>query len=187
MLAGLVQELGCEGDRDDHRAVVVGDDDVARHHDGVATGHGNIHRVGEDVGLGVKVWGRAAQPQSQTQVLGLAEVPDAPVDDDAHATTSGEVGQHHLAEDAAAQVTAGVHHDDVPGLGVVEHVAVQLLLRVGVLVDLVQVLPLRQELQGEGRAGHAHPRRPGHRPADVGTADSELVELAARGGASDCG
>ena len=63
-----------------------------------------------------------------------------------------EVGQHHLAEDAAAQVAARVHDHDVAGLGVVEHVAVELPLRVGVLVVAVQVLALGHELERQRRA-----------------------------------
>ena len=55
------------------------------------------------------------------------------------------------------QVAAGVDHDDVAGLGVIEGVAVQLLLRLGIFVVAVEVLALRHELQRQ--------RRPGDRPA----------------------
>ena len=56
----------------------------------------------------------------------LPIVADAAVDDHAGPAAAAEIGQHHLAEDAARHVAAGIDDDDVAGLGVVEHVAVQL-------------------------------------------------------------
>ena len=96
-----------------------------------------------------------------------------------------EVREHHLPEHAAAHVAARVHHDDVARPGVVQDVAVQLLLRLGVLVDLVEILALRHELQSQRRAGDTDPRRDGHGSHDVGAADAEPVEFAARRRAAD--
>ena len=96
-----------------------------------------------------------------------------------------EVGQHHVAEDAAAQVAARIDHDDVARLRVVEDVAVQLHLRVGVLVDLVMVLALRHELQGQRGADRHLARRPVGDPAQVRIADAEAAQLAGGGGAAD--
>ena len=60
-----------------------------------------------------------------------------------------------------AHVLAEYH---VAGLRVIEDVAVQLLLRFGVLVDLVQVLPFRHELQRQRGPGDADAGGPGGAP-----------------------
>ncbi len=109
----------------------------------------------------VWVWKLGVAPRSHkthAQFLHLAEIAHAAVDDDPGAAAAHEIGQHHLAEHAAGHVAARVHDDHVPRSGVVEHVPVQLALRVGVLVDLVEVLPLGHELQGQGRSGHRRAR-----------------------------
>ena len=96
-----------------------------------------------------------------------------------------KIGEHHVAEDAALHVAARVDHDDVAGLRVIEHMAVQLLLRLGVFVLAVKVLALRHELKGQRRAGDGPAGGAGGRAADVRVADAHLVERAARGRGAD--
>ena len=113
--------------------------------------------------MSVWVWKFGVTPRSQRprpRSLRLRVVADAAVDDHADAAAALEVGQHHLAEDAAAHVAARVHDHDVAGLRVVEDVPVQLLLGVGVLVHPVQVLALRHELERQRRADDRLARRP---------------------------
>ena len=118
--------------------VVVSDDDVAGHDEGVAAGDGHVDCEGEDVGLGVEVGGGAAQPKPDVEVFEhLGKVADAAVDDCAAAAAPHEEGEHHLAEDAAVHVAARIDDDDVAGLGVVQGVAVELFFWVGVFIDRV--------------------------------------------------
>ena len=145
---GLFGQFRSELGWDDGGTVVVGDDDVAGHDEGVAAGDGHVDCEGKDVGLGVEVGGGAAQPKPDVEVLEcLGEVADAAVDDCADAAASHEEGEHHLAEDAAVHVAARIDDDDVAGLGVVQGVAVELFFRVGVFIDRVLVFALGHELQ----------------------------------------
>jgi hypothetical protein len=84
---------------------------------------------------------------------------------------------------------AHVHRLAVVGADamVVEHVAVQLALGIGVLVDAVQILAHRHELQCEGRPDDATTSAPGAWPAHGGIANAEPVQLAAGGRGTDVG
>jgi hypothetical protein len=184
-LGGLLGQLRREVDWHDDRAVVVGDDQVAGHNGHAAAG--DRHVVGErhQAGLGVEVRRDAAQPQTEPQLLDLGRVADGAVDHHAGAALAAEVGHHHLAEHAAGQVAARVHDHHVAGLGVVQHVAVDLRLRVHVLGVGVQVLALRHELQRHRRTHDGRARRVAHRPDDVRAAHPEPLQLAGRGRAPD--
>ena len=112
-------------------------------------------------------------------------VADAAVDDHADAAAPLEVGQHHLAEDAAAHVAARIDDDDVAGLGVIEDMAVQLPLRVGVLALAVQVLALGHELERQRRADGDCARCPRTRPHNLGVAHPQTIQFARRGGTAN--
>ena len=85
----------------------------------------------------------------------------------------------------ARHVAAGVDHDDVARLDVVEDVAVQLLLRIGVFVLAVEVLALGQELQRQRRPDDRLAGVPAHRPLHVRVADAHVAERAGDGGRAD--
>ena len=97
----------------------------------------DIDGEGDDVRLGMKIRRHAAQPQAEIELLRLRIVADAAVDHHAGAAAAGEIGEHHLAEDAAPHVAARVDDDDVAGPRVVEDVTVELLLGVGILAVAV--------------------------------------------------
>ena len=84
-----------------------------------------------------------------------------------------------------SHIAAGVDHDDVAGLGVIERVAMELLFRLGILVDAVEIFALRHELQRQRRPGNRPAGGAGRRAADVGVADPHPVEGAARRGGAD--
>ena len=128
-------QLGRELDRHHHHAIVVGNDDIAGHHQHIAAGDRHIHRERHDGGLRMEVGRHAPHPQRQIELLGVRIIANAAIDHHAGAAAALEVGQHHLAEYAAAHVAARVDHHDIAGLGMIQHMAVQLLLGVGIFVD----------------------------------------------------
>ena len=185
---GLCGQFGGELGRDDGGTVVVGNDDVARHDQGIAAGDGHVDREGDDVGLGVEIGGRATQPKPDIEVFEhLGEVADAAVDDRADAAAPHEEGEHHLAEDPAVQVATGIDDDDVARLGVVEGVTVKLFFRVGVFIDCILVFALGHKLQGQGWADDVLARGAGDRALDVGVADAQAGEFASGRGAANAG
>src|SRR6185312_1877402 len=115
----------------------------------------------------------------------VLEVAYAAIDDAADAALALEVGQHHLAEDAAAAIAARIDHHHVARLRMVEHVAVELQLRVVVLAGPEHVLALGHELQGERRPRGRAAIVPLHGADDVRIADTEPLQRAADGGGAD--
>src|SRR3546814_390504 len=74
--------------------------------------------------LGMEIWRQSTYPHSEIEVLGVWVIPQATVDHDASATLALEIGEHHLAEDAALHVAASIHDNDVARLGMIQHVPV---------------------------------------------------------------
>ena len=142
-------------------------------------------RERHEVGLRMKIRRQPADPQSEIEPLRVRVVADAAVDDDADPALALEVGEHHVAEDAALHVAARVDHDDIAGLRVIEDVAMQLLLRLGVFVLAVKILALRHELQRQRRTGDGAAGGARRRPADMRVADAHPVQRAARGRGAD--
>jgi len=62
---------------------------------------------------------------------------------------------------------------------------VQLLLRVGVLLDAVQILALGHELEGQRRADHRLAARPRRQAADMRVANAQAAQFAAGGRAAN--
>src|SRR3954454_21392719 len=118
-------------------------------------------------------------------MLSLRIIADTAVDDHARPTTSLEVGQHHLAEDAAGQVTTCVDYHDIAGLRMVEHMPVELALGIRVFVDAIEILPFRHKLEREGRAGNCFAGCPGNRSPDERVANAQAAELTTRRRAAD--
>src|SRR5690606_4616729 len=86
---------------------------------------------------------------------------------------------------ARAHVAARIDHDDVPLLDLVEHMAMELRLRVGVFALAEDVGPLRQELQRQRRADDRLAGALRHRPEHMGIAESHMAECAGNSGGAD--
>jgi hypothetical protein len=106
-------------------------------------------------------------------------------DDDTNAAAALEKCQHHVAEDATRHAASGIDTDDVTRLGVIQGVAMQLSLRPGILVLVVDIVTLRHELQGQSRPGDDFARIVGCGALDGGIVDSKFSHLASGGRSAD--
>src|SRR6185437_4284360 len=103
-------------------AVVVGHNDVARHHRHAAAGDRRVDRERHQSGLRMEVGRDAVEPERHVELLHVDPVADGAVDHHAGTATTAEIGHHHVAEDAGGDIAARIDHDDVALFYPVEHV-----------------------------------------------------------------